>query len=62
MFILFFSGAKFSRDSETQLKKRKKLLGRHLKLKKPQEKLPIAHFLRKKLKITCPEHIFRLRK
>ena len=23
MFILFFSGAKFSRDSETQLKKRK---------------------------------------
>lgn len=40
MFILFFSGAKFSRDSETQLKKKKKTARPTFKIKKTAGKTP----------------------
>lgn len=40
MFILFFSGAKFIRDSETQLKKKKKTARPTFKIKKTAGKTP----------------------
>ena len=40
MSILFFSGAKFSRDSETQLKKKKKTARPTFKIKKTAGKTP----------------------
>lgn len=40
MFILFFSGAKFSRDSETQLKKKKKTARPTFKIQKAAGKTP----------------------